>query len=60
MKMPRLDLTDLPDLDMGTGLYGSTRSAPQDLSATGDLIVVLMVFIYDWNGGEGTDGSGGG
>lgn len=56
MKMPRLELTDLPDLDMGTGLYGSTRNAPQDLAMTGDLIVVLMVFIYDYNGGEGVGG----
>jgi len=61
MKMPRIALSDLPDLDISTGLYGSSRNTPQDVSAADDLIIILMVFIYDLNGGEGvTGGEGGG
>ena len=58
MKMPRIELSDLPDLDMSTGLYGSSRNTPADVSMTDDIIIILMVFIYDLNGGEGVDGAG--
>ncbi len=51
MKMPRIQLSDLPALDMSTGLYGSSRNTPQDVSIADDLILILMVFIYDINGG---------
>ena len=44
MKLPKLDLSALPDLDTLTGLFGS-------LSADGpghdDTVVILATFIYE-------------
>jgi len=42
MKLPKIDLTTLPDLDTLTGLFGSMRTPGHD-----DTIVVLATIVYD-------------
>lgn len=41
MKLPKIDLGSLPDLDAATGLFGSHSSISDDS------IVAIMVYVYD-------------
>ena len=49
MSLPKLAISDLPDLDVLTGMYGSLKHADPGLGASNDLIIVLMVYIYETN-----------
>lgn len=49
MTMPTIDISALPDLDVLTGMYGSLKHADPGLGASNDLIIVLMVYIYETN-----------
>ena len=42
MKLPKIDLASLPDLDTLTGLYGSLAGPGHD-----DTIVMLAILVYD-------------
>ncbi|MEL1250863.1 hypothetical protein [Aurantiacibacter gilvus] len=42
MKLPKIDLSNLPDLDTLTGLFGTTQTPGHD-----DSIVVLATIIYE-------------
>ena len=45
MKLPKIDLASLPDLDTLTGLFGTTTRPPgQD-----DTIIVIATVVYDSN-----------
>lgn len=46
MKLPQIDLSALPDLDVLTGVFGSL-SHPAQALLSDDSIIDLMVFIYD-------------
>ncbi len=46
MTLPSIDIATLPQLDTVTGLFGSLL--PGGLAQeSGDVIVALMVFLYD-------------
>ena len=45
MKLPKIDLSALPDLDVMTGLFGSLVRDP----GGDDTIVIIMTYIYDMN-----------
>ena len=45
MNLPKIDTSALPDLDVLTGVFGSTQHAI--MGGSDDSIVILMVFIYD-------------
>lgn len=47
MNLPRIDISSLPDLDTLTGIFGSLKNFDLALAASNDLIVVLMVYIYE-------------
>lgn len=47
MTMPAIDISALPDLDVLTGMYGSLKHADPGLGASNDLIIVLMVYVYE-------------
>lgn len=47
MKLPTLSISSLPDLDVMTGMYGSMKHADPAMSGSNDLIIVLMVYIYE-------------
>ncbi|GAA5052743.1 MULTISPECIES: hypothetical protein [Erythrobacteraceae] len=44
MKLPKIDLASLPDLDTLTGLFGSIRTPGHD-----DTIIVIATVVYDTN-----------
>ncbi|MCB2056918.1 MAG: hypothetical protein H6916_01870 [Novosphingobium sp.] len=46
MILPMIDISALPDLDTLTGVFGSLANPGQALLSD-DLVVILMVFIYD-------------
>lgn len=45
MKLPSIDLSNLPDLDIATGLFGSLSDLAT--AASDDRVVIIMVFIYE-------------
>lgn len=47
MKLPTLSISALPDLDVLTGMYGSMKHPDPGLNASNDLIIVLMVYLYE-------------
>ena len=47
MNMPKIDISSLPDLDVLTGLFGSLKHFDPGLAGWNDLIVVLMVYLYE-------------
>ena len=47
MNLPKIDISSLPDLDVLTGLFGSLKHFDPGLGGSNDLIIVLMVYIYD-------------
>lgn len=47
MNLPKIDISSLPDLDVLTGLFGSLKHFDPGLAASNDLIIVLMVYIYE-------------
>ena len=47
MNLPKIDISSLPDLDVLTGMYGSIKHPDPGLNASNDLIIVLMVYIYE-------------
>ena len=46
MKLPKIDISALPDLETLTGVFGSLAHPAQSLQSD-DSIVILMVFVYD-------------
>ncbi|MEZ5749794.1 MAG: hypothetical protein AB7G24_01800 [Novosphingobium sp.] len=44
MKLPQIDLSQLPDLDTLTGLFGSGNAG---LPGTDDRIVIMMTYLYE-------------
>jgi len=44
MKLPKIDLANLPDLDTLTGFFGSMRNPGHD-----DSIIVIATVVYDSN-----------
>lgn len=46
MKLPKIDLSALPDLDTLTGVFGSLLHPAQAVSSD-DRIIILMSFIYE-------------
>ena len=49
MTLPTIDISALPDLDVLTGMYGSLKHADPGLCGSDDLIIVLMVYVYETN-----------
>ena len=47
MNMPKIDISSLPDLEVLTGLFGSLKHFDPGLAGSNDLIVVLMVYLYE-------------
>ncbi len=43
MNLPKIDLSQLPDLDTLTGIFGSGHAL---LAGSDDRIVILMVYLY--------------
>jgi hypothetical protein len=44
MKLPQIDLSQLPDLETLTGLFGSGNAG---MPGTDDRIVILMSYLYE-------------
>jgi hypothetical protein len=42
MNSPKIDLSELPDLDMPTGIFGSINNLQ-----TSDQIIILMSYIFE-------------
>lgn len=42
MKLPKIDLSNLPDLDTLTGLFGTTQTPGHD-----DTIIVIATIVYE-------------
>lgn len=42
MKLPKIDLASLPDLDTLTGLFGTTQTPGHD-----DTIIVIATIVYE-------------
>jgi hypothetical protein len=51
MNLPKLDLSNLPDLDSLTGVFGSLVDYAR-VQSSDDSIVILMTFLYEltWHG----------
>ncbi len=47
MKLPKIDISSLPDLEVLTGMFGSIKHFDLGLAASNDMIIVLMVYIYE-------------
>lgn len=47
MKLPKIDLSALPDLDTLTGMFGSLT---YQLPGHDDTVVILATFVYDSGG----------
>lgn len=47
MNLPKIDISSLPDLDMLTGIFGSLKHFDLALAGSNDLIIVLMVYLYE-------------
>ena len=47
MNLPKIDISSLPELDVLTGIFGSIKNFDLALAGSNDLIIVLMVYIYD-------------
>lgn len=47
MTLPSLSISSLPDLDVLTGMYGSIKHPDPGLNGSNDLIIVLMVYLYE-------------
>lgn len=46
MNLPKLDLSNLPDLDSLTGVFGSLVDYAR-VQSSDDSIVILMTFLYE-------------
>ena len=47
MILPMIDISSLPDLDTLTGIFGSLKTFDLGLAGSNDLIIVLMVYLYE-------------
>ena len=47
MNLPKIDISSLPDLDTLTGIFGSLKNWDLALAGSNDLIIVLMVYLYE-------------
>jgi hypothetical protein len=47
MNLPKIDISSLPDLDTLTGIFGSIKHLDLGLAGSNDLVIVLMVYIWD-------------
>lgn len=47
MNLPKIDISSLPDLDVLTGMFGSIMHFDPGLAASNDMIIVLMVYLYE-------------
>ncbi|WP_164931273.1 hypothetical protein [Erythrobacter sp. HKB08] len=45
MNLPKIELSDIPDLDDAAGLFGTMSDVAS--AATDDRVVVIMVFVYE-------------
>jgi hypothetical protein len=43
----KIDISSLPDLDVLTGLFGSIKHFDPGLALSNDLIIALMVYLYE-------------
>ena len=46
MELPKLDIAALPQLDVATGIHGSTGKGSGALTVANDTIIILMVYVY--------------
>ena len=46
MKLPKFDLSALPDLDQITGVFGSLAHSLR-VAESDDTLIMLMTFLYD-------------
>lgn len=46
MKLPKIDILSLPDLDVLTGVFGSIAHPIQALQSD-DTLIVLMAYVYE-------------
>jgi hypothetical protein len=46
MNLPKIDLSNLPDLDSLTGAFGSLADFAR-VQSSDDSIVILMTFLYE-------------
>lgn len=47
MHLPKIDISALHDLDVLTGMFGSLKHFDPGLASSNDLIIVLMVYLYE-------------
>lgn len=47
MNLPEIDIDSLPDLPLESGVFGSSSRPNAGLSLSDDLIIVLMVYVYE-------------
>lgn len=47
MNLPKIDIASLPDLEVLTGMFGSTQHFDPGLAFSNDMIIVLMVYLYE-------------
>lgn len=45
MKLPKLDISALPDLDTLTGVFGSLVNPAQ--AQSDDSVIIIMTFVYE-------------
>jgi hypothetical protein len=46
MNLPKIDISNLPDLDVLTGVFGSLAHPAQALQSN-DTLIMMMSFVYD-------------
>ncbi|MCX7864939.1 MAG: hypothetical protein N2423_07905 [Novosphingobium sp.] len=46
MNLPKLDLSNLPDLDTLTGIFGSLVDFAR-VQSSNDSIIILMTYLYE-------------
>ncbi|MDE2561879.1 MAG: hypothetical protein KGL48_06470 [Sphingomonadales bacterium] len=46
MNLPEIDIDSLPDLPLESGVFGSASRPAAGLSLSDDLILILMVYVY--------------
>jgi len=47
MNLPKIDIASLPDLEVLTGMFGSLKHFDPGLASSNDLIILLMVYLYE-------------
>ncbi len=47
MKLPKIDLSSLPDLNTLTGMFGAGPNGPTQTPGHDDTVIVLATLVYD-------------